>query len=457
MEIKTKRGLNIPIKGEPTGKVQTLSANGKDISPKLIALNLDPFEELRFKLHAKDGDVVKKGQPLAEDKLVEGRMFVAPAAGVIKEVRRGLKRRLIDIVIEVSDKEDELTHPQINPQSSSKEDLKKRLMEGGAFAHIRQRPFNLLADPHKEPRDIFIQAVNTSPFAVPSEFHIEGLENAFQAGIDTLAKLTSGKVHLVYPHNSSCKAFTDAKNCEKHTAEGPHPAGNPSVHIHNIAPIQKVEDIVWTLTARDVALVGALVTEGKYLTDRVISIAGPGIIPGQTGYFKVRDGMPIESLIAGRIGKEPTRFISGSVLTGSKVEAEDFLGFNDDGFCAIPESTARELLHFFRLGIDKYSASKAYLSGHLSGDKKYNFTTSQHGETRGFIIASPYDNVMPMNIPTMLLVKAVMAEDFELAEELGFLEVASEDFALATFVCPSKIEMVDIMKNGANSYAQEVY
>ena len=48
----------------------------------------------------------------------------------------------------------------------------------------------------------------------------------------------------------------------------------------------------------------------------------------------------------------------------------------------------------------------------------------------------------------MPLIKAVLAEDFETAEFLGLLEVDSEDFALPTFVCPSKMEMSDIIKKG---------
>lgn len=451
VHIKIKKGLDIPIKGDPEGELQELETNGR----QQIALNLEPFEGVRFKLLAKEGDIVKQGQPLVEDKMTPGRMFVSPASGRVSEVRRGLKRRLIDIVIDVAEVKEVVAFSPIDVATALRDELVVRLMEGGLFAHIRQRPFNFLADPSKEPRSIFVKALESVPFAVPAEMQVAGYEEDFQTGLSALAKMTSGKVHLVYRHDSSCQAFTDAYDVEQHTAQGPHPIGNHSVHIHFIDPIRTVEDTVWTVTARDVVMIGHLLNQGRYLVEKIISIGGPGIIPGQTGYFRTRAGCSISGLIEGRISEGLIRFISGDVLMGEKVEPEDFLGFYHHALSVVSENTQREFLHFFRLGAGKYTASKTYLSGHLQ-DRQYDFTTNQHGEQRGFIISSPYDNVMPMNIPTMLLVKAVIGEDFDLAEEQGLLEVDAEDFALATFCCPSKIEMVDIMKNALRDYALEV-
>jgi Na+-transporting NADH:ubiquinone oxidoreductase subunit A len=249
-----------------------------------------------------------------------------------------------------------------------------------------------------------------------------------------------------------------SKNVEKHTAEGPHPIGTHSVHIHFISPIQHADEVVWTLNVHDVICIGYLLTKGKYFTDRIISIAGPGILVERVGFFKARAGYPIENLVIGRIEKgDPKRLISGDVLTGDKVEIDEFLGFHHFVFSVFPENRDREFLHFFKLGLDKYTASKTYLSGHLNhSERLYDFTTNQHGEKRGFVVNSPYEQVMPMQIPTMQLVKAILAEDYELAEEMGLLEVEPEDFALATFVCPSKIEMSEIVKIGLKEHAAQV-
>jgi len=459
IKIKISKGLNIPISGKPEGTVKPLILAGlsSQRTPSQLALDLKPFAGIKFRLLVKPGDYVKIGQPLAEDKDSPGRMFVAPAAGTVSEIRRGSKRVLEDIVINVAQNEDFQEFAPLDPINATREELTQRLMERGGFTHIRSRPFNLLADPHKPPRSIFVKAIESAPFTPPSEMQVAGLEKEFAAGLKILTKLCDGPVHLVYRKGSTCKAFTEAIEVQKHTADGPHPVANTSLHIQKIDPIRSAEDIIWTLCALDVVAIGQLVLNGRILNERIISIAGPGVLPDRTGYFKIRNGSPIATLISGRISRGNLRLISGDPLMGTKVTANDFLCFNDTVFTVIPENTTREFLHFMGLGFHKYSFSKAYLSGHLNNKKReYAFTTNQHGEHRAFIDSSLYDKVMPLDVPTMLLVKAIMAEDFELAETLGILEVDSEDFALPTFVCPSKIEMTEIVKTGLKQYAKEL-
>ena len=460
-QIKIKKGLDIPIKGHPTDGVRALIPGG-EVSPldepASIALDLKGFEDIKFRLLVKAGDVVKIGQPLAEDKSTPGRMFVSPAAGVVSEVRRGAKRALQDIVIEVARHgETYQEFPPIDPLKVGKQEIIDRLMTAGLFAKIRSRPFNLLADPAKAPRSIFVKAIESAPFVPPAELQVKGFEHEFQVGLNALSKLTDGPVHLVYAKDSTFHAFTEAQNVQKHTAEGPHPIATHSLHIQQIDPIRSADAVVWTLNAHDVVSIGYLLSKGKYFINRVISIAGPGILPDRLGYFKAREGYPVSPLVAGRIRKGLMRLISGDPLMGKKVAPEDFLGFDHYAFCVVPENTKREFLHFFGLGLNKYSFSKAYISGHLdNSNREYNFTTNQHGEHRAFVDATLYDQVMPLHINTMLLVKAVLAEDFELAELYGILEVDSEDFALPTFVCPSKMEMTDIIKTGMKQYAKEL-
>lgn len=460
VHIKIKRGLNIPISGEPSGAPKLVIPGGEVsalTNPKLIGLTLSTFDELKFKVLIRLDDKVKLGQPLVEDKDSPGRFFVSPAGGTIREIRRGLKRQLLVIVIEVDPTEEVVEHPTTQLQNISREELIERLKLGGLFTHIRQRPFNLLANPNKAPRSIFVKALESAPFTPPAELQVAGYEKEFQYGLEALQKLTEGAVHLVYRQGTSCRAFLEAKGVEKHTAEGPHPIANASVHIERIDPIHSAEDVIWSVDVHTVVAIGYFLQHGKYFVPRVISIAGPGIIEGKTGYFKVREGFPVSALVSGRVKKEPVRLISGSPLMGHSVDAEDFLGYDDTVFCVLPENTSREFMHFFRLGPDKYTFSGAYLSGHLDNQqRKYSFSTSLHGEHRPFIDSTLYDEVMPLHIATMPLMKAVMAEDYDLAVELGLLEVDSEDFALPSFVCPSKMEMTDIIKKGLRRYASDI-
>lgn len=460
VHIKISKGLDIPIKGKPQDNVHALVPGGQATAlaaPARIGLDLKPFADQKFKLLVKIGDTVKVGEPILEDKALPGVMVVSPAGGTVEEINRGNKRVLESIVIATASQEQYQEWPILNTEKASRQEILNHLKSSGCFARIRSRPFNLLANPEKLPRCIFVKAVESAPLAPPSELHVQGHEKEFQTGLKALAKLTDGPIHLVYAQNTTCKAFTEAQNVRHHTVEGPHPVGNVSLHIQRIDPIRSVEDSVWTINAPDVVLIGHLLMHGRYAVERIISIAGPGFLPDRIGFFKVREGYPISLLVSGRLPKGVFRLISGDPLMGEKVEEEDYLGFYHYVFCAIRENFRREFLHFFRLGMDKYSFSKTYLSGHLDNkEREYDFTTNQHGEHRAFIDSTLYDQVQPLNIPTMLLVKAVMAEDYELADTLGLLEVDSEDFALPAFVCPSKIEMPDIIKTGLKQYAQEV-
>lgn len=451
MKITVKKGLDVPMQGEPKGPPQNLP------KPKLIALNLDPFGDVRFKIYVKEGDSVKIGQPLLESKNVPGQMFVSPAAGIVKEIRRGFKRRLLAIVIELSENEQ---HEEIQPLDfnvATQKDTLAFFMRSGLFPHIRLRPFNLLPDPKIVPRDIFVNALETRPFTPTFEMQVKGYERYFQAGLTTLSKLTTGKVHLVYGAGSNFAPFLEAENVEKHTASGPHPAGTASVHIQAIAPIRFPHDYVWTLTALDAVVIGKMVLEGRYFTDRIIAVAGNGILESKRGFFAARAGFPVHELTQNRLNADPLRLISGDPLTGIQVNDASFMGFSHTCLSVIPENTEREEFHFFRLGARKYTATGTYLSGHIKPPQEgYSFTTNQHGEERPFIDANVYDKVMPLPIPTMFLIKAILVEDYELAQQLGLLEVIPEDFALTSFICPSKIDMIDIVAEGLHRYSKEM-
>ena len=450
VHLKVKRGLDIPIVGKASGEIQTIK------KPKKIALNLSPFPGAKFKLLVKPNEVVCIGQPLVQDKDLPDRVFTAPGAGVIKEVLRGHQRRLLNITIDLLGREDYVECKKIHPNDTSREELIHYLLAAGLFPRIRQRPFNHLADPRKLPKSIFVKAIESAPFAPPAELQVQHYEEEFQAGLTALSHLTEGHVHLVHHINSICSAFINAENVEIHTAEGPHPVGNHSVHIHHIDPIRHPEDIVWTLNTLDVICIGHHLLHGVPYLERIISIAGGGILPGKRGYFRVREGTPIADLLAERVPNGNYRYISGDVLTGTKVEAEDYLGYYDTAFVVIPENTEREFLHFMGLGFSRYSATGAYASGHLGQRRKWAFTTSLHGEPRPFVTNETYETVMPMRIPIMLLVRAVMAGDYDQAKQLGLLEVDSEDLALPTFVCPSKIEMTSLIRQGLEEYAKQV-
>lgn len=434
MDIQIKHGLDIPLEGKGEGEIQDLPL------PNLVALDLSPFETLRFTLLKKVGESVQGGEPLAEDKSCPGRTFVAPAAGTIKEIVRGLKRRILSIVIETDSNQNFVKHEPLQ-----KDEVIPFLMKGGFLPHIRMRPCNRIAHPDQRPQVIFIQAIESAPYAPSPELHLEGREEAFTEGLKLLSRLCP--VHLVYRKGSACSSFTQAPHVEKHTADGPHPIGNPSVHIAALSPILRNDQVIWTLDVPTVIAVGIFAMKGVYDPSIVITLSGEE----KRGVYRVNRGIQVKALLQ---DKEGVRIISGDPLTGAQVTHEGFLGFYHHAICTLSEgSLKREFLHFLKGFRKGYTATRAY---HFR-QKHPKFTTHQHGEERAFVDSSPYDKVMPLPINTMALIKAVLAEDYEKAEQLGLLEVDPEDFALPAFVCPSKIEMVEIIKKGQEAYSKQYF
>lgn len=442
MHLKIKRGLNIPIQGRATGRVQTLPA------PQTLALDLDPFYFLRFSLLKKPGDKVRVGEPLAEDRAHPGRVFVSPASGTLKEIVRGLKRRILRLIISSDQSNLYFDHPPF--QSHSKDELLSYLMRGGLFPHIRVRPCERCPTLTSIPDAIFVKALDSAPFAPPPELEIEGYESFFQHGLTHLSTLCP--VHLVYHVKSNCLAFQKAKDVNQHTAEGPHPISCPSLHIEAIRPIRENRETVWTLTVHDVIAIGYLLKEGKYYHERVISLAGMGIPEHKRGFFRISKGFPIRDLIPGDVDLKSTTLISGDPLMGTKVKCDDYLKFFDTVCCALPKlGEKRRFCHFTRPISKRYTMTSAY----FKSKKLDSFTTLQHGEQRPFIDGVIYEKVTPLKIPLMQLIKAILAEDFELAKSIGLLSIAPEDFALPAFICPSKIEMPTIVLQGLRAYAKQ--
>jgi Na+-transporting NADH:ubiquinone oxidoreductase subunit A len=92
----------------------------------------------------------------------------------------------------------------------------------------------------------------------------------------------------------------------------------------------------------------------------------------------------------------------------------------------------------------------------LLPQKTYRLDTNFHGGERAFVVTGMYEKVVPMDIYPMQLLKAILANDIDLMENLGIYEIAEEDFALCEFICPSKIEIQSIVRNGLDLMIKEM-
>ena len=444
--IRIRKGLDIRLKGEAE-KVLVQA----DPAP-VVAIKPADIHGLVPKLTVKQGDPVKAGTPLFHDKYNESVVFVSPVSGEVADVVRGEKRRIMEVRILADKAASAIDFGAADPNSLGREAVVAKLLQSGCWPFLRQRPFDVVADPAQDPKAIFISAFDTRPLAPDMDFVVRNHAQDLQAGLDALAKLTKGRVNLNVSDRTASREFLDAKHVQHNTVKGPHPAGNVGVQIHHIDPINK-GDVVWTINVQDVLVIGRLFRTGTYDVSRTVAVTGSEAkLPK---YVRTIQGARIADFI-GPVGNG-VRVVSGDPLTGTNVGAEGYLGFYDTQVTLLPEGDESKFFltdGWLSPGFDKFSASRSYPTWLMPG-KKYALDTNQNGEERAFVMTGQYEEVFPFDIYPVQLIKAIMANDIEQMEKLGLYEVAPEDFALCEFVCTSKIPSQSIVREGLDVLKKE--
>ena len=447
--IKIKKGLDIRLEGR--AETVPLEVAQSDT----YALCPPDFDGITPRVAVKAGDTVKAGSAVMEDKNHPEIKFVSPVSGEVITVNRGEKRRVLSIIIKDDGK---MTCEEFGKKNLSDLDAqaaKEALLQAGLWPFIKQRPFDIVANPHDTPRDIFISAFDSAPLAPDFNYIVKGEEKNFQTGLDTLKKLTPGKVYLGVKNYPSDDFLLKAKNVEAVVFDGPHPAGNVGVQINHIAPVNKGET-VWTIRHADVLLIGRLFNKGVIDFSRKVAITGSETT--ERGYADVIMGASIASILQGKCSQnEHLRFISGNVLTGKKVSLNDYLGAYDTQITVIPEGdNVHELFGWAMPRFSQFSVSRAYLSWLRGKNTEYRIDARIKGGKRAMIMSNEYDKVFPMDILPEYLLKAIIAFNMDKMENLGIYEVAPEDFALCEFVDTSKIEIQKIVRNGLDMLYKEL-
>ncbi len=431
-KIEIKRGLDLPITGQPKQEIDEGKRPGK------VALVGTDYVGMMPRLAVSIGDSVKLGELLFTDKNIPSIRYTSPGSGKVIEINRGEKRMLLSVVIALEGS-DEVTFASYSEHELPSLDRKKvvdLLLESGLWTSLRTRPFSMVPDPDATPHSLFITAMDTNPLAPSVSKIINGKEKHFTNGLTILSRLTDGTIYL-------CKAPGEPvpqpqlESLSIAEFSGPHPAGNVGTHIHFLDPASKNKQ-VWYMNAQDVVAAGILFTTGKLHVEHIISLAGPSV--RNPRLIKTRIGASVEDVTTGELKEGEHRMISGSVFSGhSAHEATGFLGRYHQQISVIPEERKREFLGWLSPGANIYSVKNILWSA-LSPKKKFDFTTSTHGDRRAIVPVGAYEKVMPLDIVATYLLKALAVDDVEEAEKLGCLELDEEDLALCTFVCQSKID-----------------
>ena len=441
-----RKGLDIKLIGDAEKTVV-------DLKSRLFAVKPTDFIGCFPKMLVKEGDEVKAGSPLFFDKYREEIYFTSPVSGKVSDIRRGAKRKLLEVIIESDGKYESLDFGPADPAKTEREAIIEKLLKSGLWPAIRQRPYAVVAEPKDEPKAIFVPAFDSSPLASDYDLLVHGHGEEFQAGLDILAKLTKGKVYLnVHNDNTKSKVFLNAKNVEINSFSGPHPSGNVSVHISRLAPINKGE-IVWYVLPQDILTIGRLFLTGKHDTTRLVALTGSEVKHKQ--YYKTRTGVSIADMVKDNVANGKLRYISGNVLTGDKIDKNGFVGFYHSQVTVIPEGNYYELFGWALPGFGKFSISRTYPS-FLYPNKKYRLDTNLHGGQRAYVMTGMFEKVFPFDIYPLQLIKAILVEDIDLMENLGIYEIDAEDFALCEVIDTSKTEIQEIVRNGLELMRKEM-
>ena len=444
--IKLRKGLDINLKGKAAAEVVAVK------EPGFYALCPDDFTGVTPKVVVKEQEYVMAGGPLFIDKNHPEVQFVSPVSGVVTSVERGARRKVLSITVEAAQEQD---YEEFGKENVSKMDavsVKAALLKSGMFAFIKQRPYDIVADPTVAPRAIFVSAFDTNPLAPDFELALKGEEANFQTGLDALAKIA--KTYLSISVNQKAVALTQAKNVTLTVFDGPHPAGNVGVQINNIAPINKGET-VWTIDPQAVIFIGRLFNTGHVDLTRLVAVTGSEV--KKPSYCKLKVGALLTNVFAGNVSTDKNlRYISGNVLIGKQITANGFLGAFHSQVTVIPEGDdVHEMLGWIMPRLDQFSTSHSYFSW-LMGKKEYTLDARVKGGERHMIMSNEYDRVLPMDIMPEYLIKAIIAGDIDRMEALGIYEVAPEDFALCEFVCSSKMELQRIVREGLDMLRREM-
>lgn len=436
--IKIKKGLNIPLSGAPEQAVH----EGKNV--KQVALLGQDYVGMKPTMEVAVGDTVKTGQVLFSDKKMPAVKYTAPGTGVISAIHRGDKRALIAVVIQLQGDEQLpfAAHDATALARLGREKVRQQLIDSGLWTALRARPYGRVANPDVLPHAIFVNAMDTNPLAPDMAVILRGREKDFQDGLTALTHLTEGRVYVCTAPETGVNVSGERISLE--TFAGPHPAGLSGTHIHFLDPVDR-HKTVWHIGLQDVIAIGRLFTTGRLDVERIVSLAGPSV--KNPRLLRTRLGADLTTLVDGELTDGQHRLVSGSVLTGHMAgPLNSFLGRYHQQITMLREGGERRFLGWLSLGFDLYSI-KNIVASKLFRGKKFAFTTALHGGHRAIVPIGSYEAVMPLDLLATPLLRALAINDVEEAEKLGCLELVEEDLALCTYVCPSKIDHGENLRN----------
>ncbi len=448
--IRTTKGLNIPLAGEPEQSVHP--------GPALqhLALCGSDYLGLKPRLLVSVGDRVGLGQPLFVDKRDPQVLYCSPGQGTVTAINRGARRVFESVVVHLEDRvaDDVCFEPLSDQQMSTlgRDQVSGRLQQSGLWTAFRTRPFSHVPPSGSKPCSIFVTAIDTRPFSADPALVTRDDSAAFVSGLRVLPLLTNGAVYLCTGPGWDIE-IPDIERIQTVEFSGPHPAGLPGTHIHHLDPVG-ADRVAWHIAYQDVIAIGKLFTSGFIPTTRIIALGGDCL--QKPRLVKTRLGASIDELLDSEIAcADACRVISGSVLSGRNASGGlAYLGRYHDQVAVLREGGDKHLFGWAGLFPRRYTAAPARLPGN-GQERKQSFSTSQNGRFTGMIPIRIFEKVMPLDILPSPLFRALMVKDTDQAQALGCLELDEEDLALSSFVCPAKYDYGKVLRINLDQIERE--
>lgn len=447
-DITIKKGLDIKLKGA----AEKVTENA--IISNFCTIRPEDFHSIIPKLIVKEGAKVKAGEAIFYNKANETMMFASPVSGEVIEIVRGPKRRVDAVKIQADKPQTYKDFGKFDLDSADGTVVRSHLLASGCWPFIKQRPYDIIANPDKAPKAIFISGYASAPLVADLDYVLQGKEAELQAAVAALGKMTDGEVHVSVEKNSN-SPLAGLNGITIHRVSGPHPSGNVGTLINKIDPINKGE-VVWTVNAQDLVIIGELLLTGKFNAERIVALVGSSV--KKPRYFRTKIGSEVATMVYDNgVDKEGNdRIISGNVLSGKQVKPDGSLDYYSNTISVIPEGDDYEFFGWNKPVFNKISTSRALTFSWLTPNKKFDLNTNTNGEHRAFVLTGNYEEVFPLDIYPLQILKACMYSDLDEMEALGMYEVAPEDFALTEFICVSKQPHQEIIRKGLDVMIKEI-
>ena len=445
ISVRIKKGYNLNIAGRPSLEMAAVTP------PARVAALPERIPFVKPKLRVKVGDRVKVGSVLFVDKRNPEIKFLSPGGGRIEKINLGPRRVIREIVVALDGDETHETFDAVSEAALDgldRDELVRRLVDGGLWPLIRALPFRDIAGPKDIPPAVIVNIGNSQPFHPQPEIYLKDKTDLFIFGLKAIRRLADGNVQVSIS-GSHPKLQKDLDGFITHRVSGKHPANDPGVVLYHTKK-SAAENRSWFIDGQDLLLIAALLKTGRYPTERTVVVAGSRAT--EKKHLQTRLGAPLADLIKGGLRKDDSRLIAGGVLTGYSAEPETYLGFYETALALVPKGNQREFLAFVRPGINKPTYSRTFLAAFRGADLEMN--CNLHGGLRACIACGHCMDVCPVEILPQLAYKSILAGEVEESLEHGLLDCV--ECGLCSYVCPSKIELFDTLKTDRAAYYKEI-